>query len=178
MARHRGSRRGGGFAAASRQTRWLDIPWTVSVLSTTSSAVLALTLTAAELALRPFTIVRTRGILHVTSDQFVAAETARISLGLAVVSDQAVAIGVTAVPTPETDRASDLWFVYESLGSSFVIASNSGFTEPTGRLLHWDSKAMRKVEEGQDVAVVLENSALSSNGSITEVAGRMLIKLH
>jgi len=39
----------------------------------------------------------------VRSDQFVATEGYEIAIGMAVVSDQALAIGVTAVPTPFTD---------------------------------------------------------------------------
>jgi len=178
MALRRSLGRGAGHAAARRLTRWFDIPWTVSGLTTTNSAILVASFTAAELALRPFTIVRCRGILKISSDQSAASESARASMGLAVVSDQAIAIGITAVPTPETDRASDLWFVYESIVSDFLFADATGFTEPTGTLLRWDSKAMRKVEEGQDVALVVENTGISANGAFIEVAGRMLIKLH
>ena len=49
----------------------------------------------------------------VESDQSAATELFIGNLGLAVVSDQATAVGVTAVPTPATDRGSDLWFLIE-----------------------------------------------------------------
>jgi len=40
-----------------------------------------------------------------------------------------------------------------------------------------DSKAMRRVEEGQDLIIVAEFSAAGA-GFILAVAGRILIKLH
>jgi len=132
---------------------------------------------AALLALRPFTVTRTRGFLHVESDQVAGDESYQVALGCCVVSDQASAIGVTAVPTPFTDLGSDLWFVHEILASSFEILSAVGVETATGVFARVDSKAMRRVEEGQDVLTVIENSSLGS-GSSVNFAGRSLIKLH
>ena len=111
MARNRAR---GFHATQKRLTNWLFIDWSVTNLTTTSSAALVASLNATALALRPFTIVRTRGTLAVYSDQVIASETARSAMGLAVVSDQAAAVGITAVPTPITDQDSDLFFVYET----------------------------------------------------------------
>jgi len=130
-----------------------------------------------ELALRPFTVVRTRGVFSHASDQVAAVERQVTSLGMAVVSDQAVAIGVTAVPTPEADRESDLFFVYETLQSRFVFVTAAGFDAQSMTSLYYDSKAMRKVEDGQDIVVVLETASIS-NGVDAVISGRMLIKLH
>ena len=166
-----------GFHASQRRlTQWLSLPWTVTNLTTTSSAAIILSLDSVGLALRPFTIVRTRGTLAVYSDQVIASETARSSLGFAVVSDQATAIGITAVPTPETDKESDLFFVYETGFQDFIF-NVAGAVADTP-LLKFDSKAMRKVNADQDVVVVIENSDLSANGALVEVQGRMLVKLH
>ncbi len=160
-----------------RQTRWLDGPTTAQTLAGGNTAALILSLTTEELALRPFTIVRTRGIFRCSSDQQGASEQYECSLGMAVVSDEARTVGITAVPTPEEQRASDLWFVYESLSGEFVFGSVASFVETHGPEVRFDSKGMRKVEEGQDVVVVLQNSAISS-GTISIVSFRMLIKLH
>ncbi len=159
-----------------RQTRWLDIPSSRTTLALANTAVLVTSLTAEELALRPFTVVRTRGLIGIESDQGAVTEPQIASMGFAVVSDQAVAIGVGAVPTPETERASDLWFVFESIYNTLRVNTSVGF-ENFLQQKDFDSRAMRKVEEGQDIAVVIENSALTL-GSIFWLSGRLLIKLH
>jgi len=139
-------------------------------------AVLTSQLNAAALLLRPFTIVRTRGFLLVRSDQVAATEDYGAAMAYAVVSEQAAAIGVTAVPTPDTDRASDFFFVYEELHGE-LDGGSSGPTE-LGKYTAFDSKAMRKVDEDQTMVIVAENTADSTDAvSITE-GGRFLIKLH
>ncbi len=139
--------------------------------------VLISSLGAGMLAIRPFTIVRTRGIIGIFSDQFVATEDQEIAYGHAVVSDQANAIGITAVPTPVTDLTSDLWYVYETVLARFVFGTGVGFNPGASTLRYFDSKAMRKVEEGQDRVTVLE-SASTSEGCIITTSFRMLVKLH
>ncbi len=161
-----------------RLTMWLDITTAEATLSGAPSAVLSNSLNAAALALRPFTVVRTRGILFLRSDQLVTGETYGVGMAQAVVSEQASAIGVTAVPTPVTDKESDLFFVYESLFGAIFIGSGAGTGVPTsggGEFMKWDSRAMRKVNDDQDVVLTLENEI---NGVQVTVTGRILIKLH
>ncbi len=160
-----------------RESLWLFISPATATLAAGASAAILNALNAAALALRPFTIVRTRGIWQVTSDQDIATENAIASLAYAVVSDQAVGIGVTAVPTPETDRGSDLFFVYETQMTEFLLKDATG-TQNFGVTARYDSKAMRKVEDGQDIVTVVENTTLVATGSIVINAARMLIKLH
>jgi len=162
-----------------RETQWLELPTISFVLAAANTPALLLALTTAEKALRPFTIIRTRGTFLTISDQTSATEYYDTAIGGCVVSDQAVAIGVTAVPTPTTDRASDLWFLYEETKGLFDFATGIGFQENMGpgSMQSFDSRAMRKVEEGQDVIIVGENSG-ESGGATTRLSGRMLIKLH
>ena len=165
---------------SGRETRWLALPETRTVLASANSQAIILSLTTAEKALRPFTITRT--IIHrsITSDQQGAGEVYAAACGIAVVSDQASSIGVTAVPTPFDNLDSDLWLFHDILDGEFVFVSGVGIqegaTSPRGGHTV-ESKAMRKVEDGQDVVVVIENDGLSA-GSVNYVAGRMLIKLH
>jgi len=175
MARRRGFVKRGGVAR--RETAWIAIAPTNSVIAAAGGAVLFAGLNAAGLALRPFTIVRTRGIFQISSDQVAATEFYHAALGIAVVSDQALAIGITAVPTPDLDRGSDLFFVFEEEFGEISFSSAIGFVEPVGATRHWDSKAMRKVEIGSDIAVTIEASSIS-NGVNVRKAGRMLVKLH
>jgi len=167
-------RRSGGMV---RETAWAFLAPDEITLAAASTASLRGTLTAGTLAIRPFTIIRWRGVFGVRSDQTGALEDYSASFGVAIVSEQAAAIGVSAIPTPETDRGSDLFFVYESLAGQFTFVSGVGFEGQSGAWKQYDSKAMRKVETGQDTAVVVETSAIS-NGASVHISGRFLIKLH
>ncbi len=142
------------------------------------TAVLLRQLNAAALALRPFTIVRTHGYLSLRSDQAAGSEAQSINYGETVVTEQASAIGVTAVPTPVTDDGSD-WHVFATLMSVFILSDATGFSSPGDRTLVFDSKAMRKVDLGEDLVSVVETNATgTSEGVIFRPYARTLIKLH
>ena len=155
-----------------RKTLWLFVGPIFQVNSTT--ATLVVSLNAIALAFRPFTIVRTRLEAHFFSDQVAGAENTLGALGLAIVSSEASAVGVTAVPTPITEMGSDLWFVHQ-----VMIASHGAGVVDNARGVRYsiDSKAMRKVEDGQDMVVVTENSTIAG-GQTMMVAGRILIKMN
>ncbi len=160
-----------------RDTLWFGMAETVTTIASANGAAIMLSLNAAALALRPFTIVRTVGYFAVRSDQTAANEIYDAAVGYAVVSDQSVAIGVTAVPTPWTDLGSDLWFVHQMKMDRFMFISGIGVENSQVRGWQYESKAMRKVENGQDVIVVGESSSLG-NGCVIHYAARMLIKLN
>ncbi len=159
-----------------RQTRWIGLTEARNTLAAANTAVLVTTANAALLALRPFTIVRTRGVLLMNSDQSTATEDWQVTYGHAIVSEQAAAIGVTAVPTPNADRGSDLWYVYEEGMGQVFNNTNIGVFH-LSRVYRFDSRAMRKVEDGQDLVSVAETGSLSDGVTIV-AAGRFLIKLH
>ena len=159
-----------------RETMWIGLTAVEITLAAASSSALILALNAAALALRPFTIVRTRGVFFARSDQVAGLENYGVALGAAVVSDQASAIGVTAVPIPDSDRGSDLFFLYEEIAGTFGFISGSGANE-IGHLTTFDSRAMRKVNDDQDVVFTLQNTAVSL-GTLSRISGRILIKLH
>ncbi len=97
------------------------------------------------------------------------------ALGLIVVSDQAVAAGVASVPNPATDSGSD-WFVYEPIAGHLVVGTAVGLhLNMESRVT--DSRAMRKIGDGQDIVFVVENSLISL-GAIYTTFQRLLIKLH
>ena len=158
-----------------RESLWLAVVTTATGLATASTAAIINTLNAAGLALRPFTVVRTRGTWLLTSDQAVASESFAAGIAACVVSDQAAAIGVTAVPTPVTDKGSDLFFMYDWNAGGFSFGTNIGFGEE--RIVKdYDSRAMRKVNEDQEPVFVIENDAF--DGLLLTHSARMLIKLH
>ena len=156
-----------------RQPIWIGVNLSGSVVVTGN--VLLGSFNTAALEARPFTIIRTRLIVHVESDQSAASEVTRGGFGITVVSDQAVAAGAASVPAPIANTDAP-FFVYEAFINSFELGDATGFVQPSGTLLTVDSKAMRKVGINEDVAVVGQTAGAA--GSIITVAGRMLVKLH
>ena len=178
MANIRTARRSGLVLRGGRnvrETRWLQTPTSTITIGTAATAVLAFTLDAAALALLPFTIIRERNFWFVRPDVTSGGEFYGGAVGAAVVSEQASAIGVTAVPTPLTDQGSDLWYMYAQLFGRFGGTQ----VEDVGKTMQIDSRAMRKVEDGQDVIIVLESGAATEAASMVSVfGGRFLVKLH
>ncbi len=159
-----------------RETVWGSIVLANTALGAGGDTVLVRSLSAAFLELRPFTMVRNHLFLSLQSDQTIATEDQQAAFGTCVVSDQAQAIGVTAVPTPLTDLSSDLWLLWAFMQHSFMFSAN-GIASPFNTWKDVDSKAMRKVEDGQDVIDVIELPASSDGVTLTSV-GRFLVKLH
>ena len=158
-----------------RETSWISVEPVIQVVD--NSVAVTHTLNATALAKRSFTIIRTRLEVHINSDQLAVDEIAIAAIGLCVVSDQASGIGVTAVPTPITDLASDLWFVHQPLITDFTFVTGIGIDADGGTNYSIDSKAMRKVNDDEQVIVVVEGSGSGGGAGIT-IIGRMLIKEH
>ncbi len=159
-------------AGQRRATEWLFR--TFSSGDTTipaASFIFDSSLTTAEKAKRPFTIIRTIGLLSVRSDQNAAIEWPFGALGMQVVSEKAVATGVTALPDPVTEGASDTWFVYQDWQSGTINTS-----ERTVYDYPFESRAMRKIEEGFDVAIMIANAS-ALHGVQYVLNFRMLIKV-
>ena len=171
------SRSRGRLGAQRRETLWAPIP-IVSTNITGGGATLVAVASASEDALRPYTIVRTH--LHVTiiSDQVAATEVQIVAVGLAVVTDQASAIGITAIPTPVTDLESDAWYLHQWLQNTYLFADATGFQDGGVVQMDYDSKAMRRVEDGFDNVLVVEAPSVLSDGFLVKTMGRQLLKLH
>ncbi len=159
---------------SSRQPLWLGADLAPTVIASGGKTLLT-SLNAAALALRPFTIIRTRLLLHLDTDQGAASESPNGAYARMVVNDQAVGIGSTAIPGPLTN-ADAPWFVYEGMISNFVFASAVGADSHAGFWVTIDSKAMRKVGNNEDLVSVVELNP--TFGGIINVIGRTLVKLH
>ena len=131
-------------------------------------------LNAAALALRPFTVVRTHLVVGINSDQTSASEDPLGAVGFIVSPDKSVALGVTAIPMPLTQADAD-FFVYQVMANKFVFVSGIGIVARYDMQYIVDSKAMRKVGNDDDIAIVWEDQ--SAVGSEILVMGRMLIKV-
>ncbi len=108
------------------------------------------------------TIRRTRGRFAFSSDQSAAVEEVSGAWGAVVVTDAAAAIGITAIPGAVTDASDDNWFLWEPFAQHLgngVAAGNAAGLQP---MTEFDSKAMRKVETGFQLAFVVENASATT----------------
>ncbi len=103
------------------------------------------------------TLVRTRGILSVSSDQSASQEEQTGALGMIRITDAAAAIGITAIPAPVTDGDDDGWLVWQPFSQRSSLDINGAIYSHQYTI---DSKAQRIVREGQQIAVVIENSGV------------------
>jgi len=162
-----------GRAGPKRSTQWLgSADDTATVNLAANASVIDQTFAFGE----PATIIRTRGTLWVGADQKAADETAFGAMGMAVVTDAAAAIGVTAVPLPSGASDDDAWFLWLPWFTDIRVSSQVAVNFNIHSRFDFDSKAMRKVHDGSTAVVVLEND--TSVGVDFVMLFRMLIKLH
>ncbi len=176
MARGRVVRRSTGFSRRSpgRLTEWLrSAVATDSVALSANSVILDSSLTTAEKAKRPFTITRLVGSLWVQSDQAVAVEVPFGAWGLIVVMETAVTAGVASLPLPYSQAENDGWFAHQFFAAEGAASTNVG--QHLERF-EFDFRSQRKVEEGMDIAVVVQNGSATDDMRYVS-SFRMLIKL-
>ena len=104
---------------------------------------------------------RTRVQLSISSDQSAAGEDQIGALGFIVVNDLAIAAGAAAIPGPVADANDDGWFVWMPFHGSRLEFGGAGGSGQAFVNIEQDSKAMRRVEEGFTIAVMLENASLT-----------------
>ena len=153
---------------------WLGNDIALTNLITNTSTLIG-SFNAAVLALRPFTILRTRITCNFRSDQSGGTEDITGAFGMIVVEEVAVAAGIASVPTPLSEVNAD-FFVYQGMTAPFTFVSGVGIIDPAGERYDIDSKAMRKVDISDDVAIVFEMRSVG--GGEINIEGRMLIQLH
>ena len=172
MARTRTRRVSG--KSSKRVLIWLALeldPVTVAA----NTGVLLGSLNAAALALAPFTVIRTRGIFTFRSDQIADAEQFAGAIGMQVVTQQAVGAGIGSIPTPLAEADSD-FFLYENYFGSTLDGGGAVQVHESQVQRVFDSKAMRKVDKNDNIAITAEATALA--GTSVGVYGRILIALH
>ncbi len=165
MARRafRGAR--GGAGPGFQWTRLSDSQNTITAKT------LLTTLSGQDLDL---TIRRNLVDLFVVSDQTVATESYGGVIGIVIVTDVAAAVGVTAVPGPVTNPDAD-WLLYGAFFGRFLFSNSAIRGEQPGHF-HYDSKAMRKLNQDETVAFVVEPHA-GSSGLIMDVSWSELLSL-
>ena len=178
MAQLRGSRfprRSNGFR---RRVTWGEGPLgTLTGIATSTQLLFG---TAQQFTLDDLTLTRMRGQVAawLTVAGGAANEGFDCYFGMCVVSENAAAIGVTAVPSPLADIAWDGWFVhrvFQVRNMATALAEDSPMQQFRFEV---DSKAMRKVHQ-TDVVVAAFETTESGDGSTMSVSliSRMLLKL-
>ena len=126
------------------------------------------------------TLVRTRGalVLEMLTSGGVTNEVTG-AVGMIVVSSDAFAVGISALPGPLTDISND-WFVYEP----FALATESANPPADSRVSHvmrqFDSRGMRKLKAGETLAMVIEAvQSDATTGTVLRLAStfRVQVKL-
>ena len=157
--------------SAVRQTTWVQ-----SVDNTDHLALAAATSLFDQFFVSgdPTTIVRTRGLLTVFSDQSVGSETPFGAVGMGIVSDEAAAAGAASIPAPYSNAAWDGWFVHQPFAAPMRFADATGFADYSQSYVI-DSKAMRKLSPDDTVVVMVENAS-AADGLLFVLQFRMLFK--
>ena len=119
------------------------------------------------------TVLRTVGVLTVSSDQESASELQLGAFGMSIVTTTALAVGVTAIPGPVTDVGNDSWFTFVPIQQHLTFVSATGVYPRMGVQYFFDSRAKRIVESGSAIAIMVEN-AHATHGFKVTMALRML----
>ncbi len=107
------------------------------------------------------TILRVVGQVSVSSDQQAVSEDQIGAIGMCIVTDTAVATGITAVPDPVTDVNDDIWFMYQSFSQQMRFGTSVGLHPDWATNYQIDSKAKRIVQSGETIIVVAANAHAS-----------------
>ena len=142
--RRRVARRGGFRRGTSSPTSWAGFH-VDSTIAASSKLLLAVFVQSAGHSHE--TVVRQVGSVSIGTTTAGGA----IVFGSCVVSDAAVAIGITAIPDPITEINDDLWSMIVPIASASQQRSEN-----------FDQRGMRKIEEGQSLVLVVANGGLST----------------
>ena len=176
--RYKRSQRG-SRSPTRRMTGWGFGPSAVDLFLTASAKVLwstGVVLSVEEKA----TLVRLRGLVTFTLESFGSLGDGFFgAVGFALVTDQAFAIGTTAVPGPLAEVDWDGWLFHSFFDVRSVTATEADGFNAVGCVFRMpiDSKAMRIWEDGMTLVGVIE--AQESGTATAEVQGetRTLVKL-
>jgi len=141
-------------------TDWTRFVPALSIVVPAASKVLSVSLVLSNPGIGE-TIRRTRGIMSVASDQEALYEEPYGAFGAIVVNDVAAGVGVASLPDPVTESSDDGWFLWQPFLSTTIGLRGGSVagSSQADRLFEFDSKAMRRVEEGFQIAFVVANGS-------------------
>ena len=115
-------------------------------------------------------------MICVQSDQVAASEWPFGAMGAMVVQEEARAVGITALSGPISEEQDDAWFLYQSFATPIKFSDATG-TRNISQTWNFDSKAQRKVEDGQAIVFMVENGS-ATDGLEFLMKLRILVKMH
>ena len=151
------SRRSFPVRSQRRLVSWEDGPSNTGTNLTSSVA--ALGSTAQELTAERVTLIRLRGSLSLYLPITSAALSGfRGAVGVAIASAEAIAAGVTAVPTPFLDADLNLWWWHSFFDIRSITATIADGANAAAVVVRIpvDTKAMRKISQTETVFVAIE----------------------
>ena len=155
MAQRKGApRRAFALGRQKAPTNWARLSSIGFVLVPASTKVLLASMVLSNPGIGE-TVRRTRGQFSVISDQTAAVEEQIGAVGFMVVNDVAAGLGAGSLPDPVSEANDDGWFVWQGFQQS--LSAGGGISS----IWQWeiDSKAMRRVEEGFQIAVIVANGS-------------------
>ncbi len=135
-------------------TGWTGGHFTVAALLVNTKAIAG---SFAPLAGIGSHVTAIRIVGNLTTDHTASAAGGAAVIGAAVFADAAVAAGVASLPDPLTDIEDDIWTFIR--GVPYPAAA-------TRRVAEFDSRAARKIEEGQQLVFILANSAAGASSTL------------
>jgi len=116
----------------------------------------------------PVTILRNRGILNIAAQAGSADLIIDGAYGIGVVSDVALALGITAVPGPFDESGWGGWLFHQFFQYQIDVTTDIGRMGGSqfSRQYVVDSKAMRKLGDNERMVEIIE----SRNGALTVFA--------
>ena len=163
-------------SGARRRTGWDIGPGSSTLQTVTASGSIIVGL-GSETVLDGITIVRIRGLLRLVLLAGGAAEGFIGAFGICIVSSDAFAVGITAIPSPvdDTDWNGWMWHQYFSLTLSAAFqATGAG---PHSVDLPIDSKAMRKTGVNNVITLIGEFTEIGTSSMTISADSRVLAKL-
>jgi len=161
-----------------RKTAWDVGPGGGGIITLTGTVATILG-TGSQLTTDGITLVRTRGHMNMWLD-LVAAKTDGFvgAFGIGVVTSQAFAIGVTAMPTPFTDMDWDGWLFHQFVSiRGLDPATDLNPDGPRFQRFEVDSKAMRKLKEDDTIFAMIDVVESGTATARLDFNSRVLFKL-
>ncbi len=112
------------------------------------------------------TIRRAIGGIWAASAQQAATQSFAGAVGMCVVTEAALAAGAASIPGPVTEGSDDVWFMWTPVSGQIRVVTAVGIDGTFGAWFPFDSRAMRRVQEGQAVAVMAEVPAALDGMSV------------
>ena len=173
--RSRGSRRKTEWAGLGAADGSASLPVPINLTAGTASVISAGAIVAGSSGLvdNEVTITRLIANLSVGLRTATADVAASVAVGCAVVRTEAVAAGVAALPSPESDPDFE-WLWYGCFPLRTPPASQNGASGSTNAMIEIDGRAQRIVRTGQTMIWLAESQTATA---FAGVGGRYLVKL-